>query len=378
MSRTNLRGRAFVEGEILGDVSVVVDSDGGLIDEVRVHRAATESDQKELIVPAFIDVHVHGGAGSDFMDGSPEAIEAILRHHMRDGTAAVMATTLSASRERLRKTVEAISEHAVDPDIAEIVGIHLEGPWISAESAGAQDQASIRAPDVLELKGLLALAPDLRWMVTLAPEIAGARNLIESFRHQVVFSIGHTHASFGEAAEALDLGASHFTHLFNAMTPLHHREPGVVGAALTSADATAELIADGIHVHPVVLALATRLMAGRLALVTDAMRASGMPEGVYDLYDYRVTVRDGAARLDDGTLAGSTLTMRQAVCNMVELAGVPLEIVLPMATETPARIAGVGDRKGRIREGHEADLLVLSEKFEIRRMILHGKELELA
>ena len=162
----------------------------------------------------------------------------------------------------------------------------------------------------------------MRFIITVAPEIEGVRALIEHFRKQIVFSIGHTAADYSDAVAALEWGASHFTHLFNAMTGMHHREPGVVGAALVSAAATAELIADGIHVHPAVLRVATLAMPNRIALVTDAVRAAGMPRGKYKLYDHEFTVTEsGGARLGNGTLAGSTLTMQRAVQNMVELAG---------------------------------------------------------
>lgn len=212
----------------------------------------------------------------------------------------------------------------------------------------------------------------MRWMITLAPEIEGAHQLISHFRGRVIFSIGHTNANHAEAVAALEWGASHFTHLFNAMTPFGHREPGVVGAALASANATAELIADGVHVHPAALWIAARMMPYRIALVTDAMRACGLDDGVYKLYEHEVTVGDGAARLADGTLAGSVLTMDRAVKNMVELAGLPIEYVLPLATSVPAQIAGVADRKGKIDIDYDADLVVLDERLELERVVVRG------
>jgi N-acetylglucosamine-6-phosphate deacetylase len=259
---------------------------------------------------------------------------------------------------------------------AEICAIHLEGPYISAKRAGAQNVGSVRPADILEVGNLLNEAPHLRWMITVAPEIEGVHALIEHFRGRVIFSIGHTAADYGEAVAALEWGATHFTHLFNAMTGMHHREPGVVGAALVSTSATAELIADGIHVHPAVLRIATLAMPNRIALVTDAVRAAGMPEGKYKLYEHEFSVSaNGAARLGDGTLAGSTLTMLHAVQNMVELAGLPIEMVIPLASEVPARILGIADRKGRIAAGFDADLVVLTPKFEVSRVFVRGREL---
>ena len=288
------------------------------------------------------------------------------------------ATTLSGSRADLRSAVMSIARAAKSSrQTAQICGIHLEGPYISAKRAGAQSVGSIRPADIQEIGSLVSEAPHLRFMITVAPEIEGVRALIEHFRKQIVFSIGHTAADYSDAVAALEWGAMHFTHLFNAMTGMHHREPGVVGAALVSNAATAELIADGIHVHPAVLRVATLAMPNRIALVTDAVRAAGMPEGKYKLYDHQFSVEaSGAARLGDGTLAGSTLTMQRAVQNMVELAGLPIEMVIPLATEVPARILGIGDRKGRIAAGYDADLVVLTPKFEASRVFVRGRELK--
>lgn len=385
-----LHGRAFIDDEIHDDVLVTID--GQQLADVRVVARPPADAQRirGIITPGFVDVHVHGGDGADFMDADALAAERILAFHLTEGTTALAATTLSASRADLHAAVEILARlarrgagpgattgvrrDAVVPYIpmAEICGIHLEGPYINVRAAGAQDQASIRPSDLHELSALISLASDMRWIVTLAPELEHAQELIEHFRDRVLFSIGHTAASHAEAAAALEWGAAHFTHLFNAMTGMHHREPGVVGAALTSVGATAELIADGIHVHPAVLRIAAQAMPHRVALITDAIRACGMPDGSYKLYDYEITVADGAARLPGGALAGSTLTMRRAVQNMVELAGLPLEAVLPMATEVPARILGVSDHKGRLEAGYDADVLVLTEKFELEAVIARG------
>lgn len=368
-------GRAFVDGTVRDDILITID--GQVIVDVAQTRAIPPSADRidGVIVPGFVDVHVHGGDGADFMDAHNESVEQVLAFHARNGTTALAATTLSASRGDLHSAVETIAAVCADrPRGAEIVAIHLEGPFISGERSGAQDRASIRPADIHEISALIAEAPRMRWIATVAPEIEGTRGLIEHFRDRVLFSIGHSSADHATAVAALEWGVAHFTHLYNAMTPLHHRDPGVVGAALTSVDATAELIADGIHVHPAALRIAATAMPHRIALVTDAMRACGLPEGKYKLYDYEVEVSDGAARLADGTLAGSVLTMSEAVRNMIELAGFPLEVVIPMATEVPARIAGVADRKGRLERRRDADLVVLSDRFEVQRVLARGED----
>src|SRR5947207_4964626 len=372
-----LWGRAFVGGSIRDRTLITIED--GQIAEIREF-AQAPSDATvvtDLIVPGFIDVHVHGGDGADFMDGADEAAGRVSSFHARNGTTTLAATTLSGSRADLRGAVMSIARASKSArQTSEICAVHLEGPYISAKRAGAQNVASIRPADIQEIGALVNEASHLRFMITVAPEIEGVRALIEHFRRQIVFSIGHTSADYSDAVAALEWGASHFTHLFNAMTGMHHREPGVVGAALVSVAATAELIADGIHVHPAVLRIATLAMPNRIALVTDAVRAAGMPEGNYKLYDHQFSVTaSGAARLRDGTLAGSTLTMHRAVQNMVELAGLPIEMVLPLATEVPARILGLADRKGRIAAGYDADLVVLTPKFDVSRVFVRGREL---
>jgi N-acetylglucosamine-6-phosphate deacetylase len=373
MTLQKIYGRAFVGGE-LREGTLITMEDGRIVEVADAARAPRDCViAAGVIVPGFIDVHVHGGDGADFMDSTVEAVTRVSRFHATEGTTGMAATTLSASRQHLHEAVTTIVRAGYESDGAEICGIHLEGPYINMSRAGAQDLPSIRTADIHEVEALVALGPRLRWMMTIAPEIEGARALIEHFRDRILFSIGHTAADYADSVAALLWGASHFTHLFNAMTGLEHRKPGAVGAALTSVDATAELIADGIHVHPAVLRIAALSMPHRIALITDAIRACGMPDGKYRLYEHEITVSEGSARLSDGTLAGSVLTMRRAVQNMVELAGLPLELVLPLATEVPARILGVGGRKGKLAAGYDADLVVLNSRFEIEATYLRGQ-----
>lgn len=373
MTTRLLYGRAFLAGTIQPDILITI-RDGVLTDVEQTAKPPKDAHRTHAVIaPGFVDVHVHGGSGADFMDGDEEANARILEFHASRGTTALAATTLSASQADLRRAVAAIARSSSKKG-AEICAIHLEGPYVNPNRAGAQDKRSIRRASIHEVNELLPLAPKLAWLMTIAPELPGAQELIEYFRGKITFSIGHTAATYAEAVTALEWGASHFTHLFNAMTPLGHREPGVVGAALEAVDATAELIADGIHVHPAVLRIAALAKPGRVTLITDAMRACGMPDGQYKLYDYDVTVADGAARLADGSLAGSVLTTGAAVRNMIELAGLPIERVLPLANEVPARILGVADRKGKIAKGFDADLVLLDQKLGIERVIVRGED----
>ena len=367
-------GRAFIDGVIREDVLITMRGEAvaDIAQTVDVPEGAEHT--RGLIVPGFVDIHIHGGDGADFMDGDEEANRRILRFHARQGTTALAATTLSASVADLKRAVETITRTALERHGgAEVCGVHLEGPYINQRNAGAQDAASIRPASIQELETLLANTR-LKWIITLAPELPEARAIIEHFRGRAIFSIGHTAADYAESVAALSWGASHFTHLFNAMPGMHHRAPGVVGAAFASVDATVEVIADGIHVHPAVLRITASALANRVALISDAIRACGMPDGTYKLYGYDLTVADGSARLANGTLAGSVLTMSRAVQNMVELAGLPIERVIPMATEVPARILGVSDRKGKLEIGYDADLVVLTAKFEVERVYVRGEE----
>lgn len=377
MTRQSIKGRAFVRGSFHNDCVITIDA--GTIADIQMEGAREGTPSGDtVILPGFIDVHVHGGGGADFMDGSRQAIETVTGFHARHGTAAVAATTLSASSQDISRAVRAVAvQNSPKRGCAEVVGIHLEGPYLNPRRCGAQDRASIRPPDLHEMQGWLDLAPPLRWVMTIAPEMEGVWALLERFRNQVLFSIGHTEASYAQALEAVQRGARHFTHLFNAMPPFLHREPGVVGTAIVSINCTVELIADGVHLHPVILQTFARMLPERIVLVTDAMRAAGMAAGTYKLYGYDVVVADGVARLPDGKLAGSTLTMIRAVQNMVELAGLPLELVVPLATENPARLLNLEKRKGKIEIGYDAELVVISPRFEIRRIFLRGEEIPL-
>jgi N-acetylglucosamine-6-phosphate deacetylase len=305
-----------------------------------------------LVVPGYVDLHVHGGDGAQFMSGDPEDCRRVARFHTRHGTTALLATTLTAPPDVLLAAVRGIAA----ADEPAIVGAHLEGPWLSQSRRGAQDAATLRTPDPAELDALLAAGP-VR-LVSLAPELPGALALIERIvAAGAVAGLAHTDATYEQATAGIDAGARHAIHVFNGMRPLHHREPGVVGAVLDRAEVTCEVIADGHHVHPAVVRLLTRAKGARgTVLVTDAIEATGRPDGDYLLGSEPVQVRGGRATTAGGALAGSTLTMDAAVRNVCAW-GIPLADALEMASTTPAAVLGL--RKGRIAPGYDADLAVL-------------------
>ncbi|MGG4444067.1 N-acetylglucosamine-6-phosphate deacetylase [Brevibacillus fortis] len=329
------------------------------------------------ICPGFVDMHMHGIDGYDTMDGTPESLQAISTALARHGVTSFLATTMTAPYDQLEQVLVNIAQNSRKglPG-AQAIGIHLEGPWINPRYKGAQKEENIAIPKLEAVQKLYGLSEGLIKVVTIAPEQPEALEAIAWLKERdVIVSAGHTGATFSQATEAVDAGVRHFTHCFNAMTGLHHREPGVVGAAMYHEQLSTELIADGIHVHPAVMKILYRVKtAERLALVSDSMRAAAMGEGTYDLGGQEVHVHDNQAKLADGTLAGSILTLNRAVGNMVTLSGVALPDAVEMASHTPASIVGVGERKGRLAAGYDADITVLNEQFDVAMTFVGGKE----
>ena len=323
------------------------------------------------LVPAFVDLHVHGGGGASYDDGTTEAAAAVVATHLARGTTTLAASLVTDSPDRMARTVRELAPLVSGGLLA---GIHLEGPWLSPRHAGAHRRDLLAHPSPGAVGALLAAGDGAVRMVTLAPELPGGIEAVRRIHEAgVVVAIGHTDASYDLARAALDAGARLGTHLFNAMRPMHHREPGAVGALLAS-DADVELVADGVHLHPAVLRTVFTARPGRCVLVTDAMAAAGLGDGDFRLGGQPVEVRDGVARLADGpgrgTIAGSTLTLDAAVRQAVR-AGVPLLEAVTAATATPARAWGLDD-VGTLGAGSRADLVVLDEHLEVARVMRSG------
>jgi N-acetylglucosamine-6-phosphate deacetylase len=330
------------------------------------------------LVPGYIDTHVHGGGGAQFNTCDPEEVDAAVRFHSGHGTTALLATTVSAALDDLVAALGVIAGCARERSVAraQVLGVHLEGPFLSAARAGAMDASSFLPPDLRTLERLLGVARGGVRMMTLAPELPGALDLVRALvRAGAIASIGHSDAGYEEARAAVRAGASAGTHLFNAMPPFHHREPGLVGAALDLPEVSCELICDGVHVDPAALRLAYRAKgAVGVRLVTDAMAGAGMAGGRYPLGAAVVEVRGGRALLGQGrVLAGSTLTMDVAVRNAVRFLGVPVQEAVEMASTNPARLLGVSNRKGAISVGMDADLVVLDENLLAGATMIGGR-----
>jgi N-acetylglucosamine-6-phosphate deacetylase len=327
------------------------------------------------VAPGFVDLHVHGGGGAQ-VGADAGAVADVARFHGRHGTTTLLPTTVPSSEEALTAAVRAVAAVAADPpgDAARVLGSHLEGPFVSTARPGALELRRLRAPDRAELARLLDAGGGSVRAITVAPELDGAPALIAAAAAAGLHvSLGHSDATYDEAMAGFAAGARAATHLFNAMRPLHHREPGIIGAALSSDEITVELIADGTHLHPAVLRL-VRAAKGpqRVALVTDAMMAAGLPDGDYALGEEPIEVRDGNARTASGSLAGSTLTLDRAVRVCVEQAGIPLADALRMASATPAALLGLDDT-GRIARGARADLVVLDADLRAVGTMVGGR-----
>jgi N-acetylglucosamine-6-phosphate deacetylase len=342
------------------------------IDRIQGERVQTPARDEDVVLPGFVDLHVHGGAGADIMQGG-DAIGRIARLHARHGTTALLATTVTADSGALRAALQpvgaAVRARAVGS--ARVLGVHLEGPFINEEKLGAQPDFA-RPADLEELLALHELAP-VR-VVTLAPELPGGLEFIRRL-HQlgIVAQCGHTNGSYEHGVAALMAGARGFTHLFNAMSPLHHRSPGMVGVALAHAH-FAEVIPDLLHVHPGAIRAALRAIP-QLYCVTDATAATGMPDGEYRLGSHVVSKCMNGVRLADGTLAGSTLTMDQALRNLLEI-GLDLQDASRRVSTCPADFLGESDR-GRLEPGRWADLVVLDPQLRLRAVFVEGEGIEL-
>ncbi len=330
------------------------------------------------VVPGFVDVHIHGAGGHDAMEATEPALDAVAASVVGHGTTSLLATTVTASEEDICRSAEGIARYIRAQQVgaaprAEILGIHFEGPFINRVRRGAQPAEWITPPSRKLLRRFLEAAGGTGRILTLAPELPGALDLIAFARRAgLVVAIGHTDATYAETCAAIRTGASHAVHVFNAMRPFSHRETGVLGAVLTTPEVTAELIADGVHVDaPAMrLLLAAKGVEG-LLLVSDGTAATGMPEGKYQLGAYQVTVSGGVCRNAEGKLAGSTLTLDRALRNVVAL-GAPLADAVRMLTLNPARLLGLERTKGVLAPGADADLVLLDADLNVAGVMTRG------
>ena len=319
------------------------------------------------VVPGFVDVHIHGCAGADTCDATREALEAMAAFLLAHGVTSFCPTTMTTSRETIQAALLAakdMMDHPMEGG-ARVVGVNMEGPFIAKERKGAQKEEDILPPDFPLFQQFYEESGGIVRLVDVAPEQPGGLEFVEKASQLCTVSIAHTTADYDPAKAAFDKGVTHATHLFTAMSGLHHRKPGVVGAVFDDSRVRGELICDGFHIHPAVLRAAFQLLGDRALIVSDSMRANGMPEGeAFDLGGQMVTVHQGKALLPDGTIAGSVTNLHQEIKNLVSF-GVPFEQAVKAATLLPARAIGLDGEIGSIAPGKRADLVVLDENLDI-------------
>lgn len=329
-------------------------------------------------VPGFIDVHIHGAAGADAMDGEISSLQTMAEVLPQEGTTSFLATTMTQSDENISKALTSaaqfIGQHQ-RPGQSEVLGVHLEGPFLNPKMAGAQLPECMIPPDKILFAKWQRIAQGMIKQVTMAPELEGGLEFIRFLKSQgVVVSIGHSAVTFFEVKQAVKAGATQVTHLFNQMRGLHHREPGVAGAALLLDELYAELIADGIHVCPEMVQFAYLNKKDRLILMTDSMRAKCLQNGEYDLGGQKVLVQGQTAVLENGALAGSVLKLCDAVKNVLDCCeGSSLEDIIRMTAENPAKQLNMYERKGSLRAGKDADIVVLDKHFNVFMTFCRGE-----
>ncbi len=376
-----INGKLIMKDRIIYDSVIVFDLKiVDIIDNENFHQYKEKIEEEIEIIdakgrfvsPGFIDIHIHGGGGYDTMDGTQEALGIIGNTIAANGVTSYLPTTMTMDIACIYKALDNVRDAMKIENMgAKILGVHMEGPFINEKYKGAQKADNIIKPDYDIIKDYL----DIIKIITLAPEKDIDHTFIKKVKanSKITLSVGHSDASFEETMKAINDGISHATHTFNAMTPLNHRKPGIVGAIFSS-NITCELIADLIHVHPAIFnILINAVHADRMVLITDSMRAGCMKSGVSELGGQKVIVENGAARLEDGTLAGSVLTLNKAVLNMLRNSNLEIYDVVAMATFNPAKVINMDDKKGSLELGYDADIAIFNDDIDVSFTIVEGK-----
>ena len=384
MSTTLLHvGRAFTPSTELRDAGILVRDDVieaiGPRSGISLPAGANEiSAADSMAAPGFLDVHIHGAGGHDVMEGTEDALKAVSKTIAARGTTSYVATTVTARTEDICRSAERISryialQHQAPDSRAEVLGIHFEGPFLSPVRRGVHPVEWLKLPTADLLEKFIAAAGGHALILTIAPELPGALPCIETARKSgLVVGIGHTDATYEQARAAMNRGALHAIHVYNAMRPFSHRDSGVIGAVLTSPDVTAELIADGVHVEDTAMRLLLQAKGARgVIIISDGISATGMPDGKYSLGAFEVTVSGGVCRNAEGKLAGSTLTLDRALRNIVGL-GASLGDALGMLTLNPATLLGIEYKKGSLRVGADADIVLLDDALNVTQVWARG------
>lgn len=329
----------------------------------------------QIVSPGFIDIHIQGAGGCDILDGSVESLKVISRTLARYGVTGFLATSVMDPKKK-NAHLEVLAEHWQDDfGGARILGLHLEGPFINPAKRGGIAESAIYPASEVALNEVFDITADSLKMMTIAPELKGSRKVIDRLlAHGCIPSLGHTTANYQQTKRAFDWGIRHVTHVFNAMPPLHHREPGPLLAILDSADVSVQIISDGVHLHPdIVRFLARSLGIGRCICITDGIQAIGLPEGRYEYNGREYVSQDGVARYDDGTLIGTALALNEIGARFQKFTACSLEEAVDSISLNPARLLGLDHRKGRLAPGMDADLVVMDRNFRVKLTMIGGK-----
>lgn len=373
--------RGFVRGGVTFDGAVRSLELDGAAGGNNDHAPERDGSQDALdaqgmyLIPGFVDVHIHGALSHDFSDANPAGADAIARRLVRHGVTSHLSTTMTMPEEALVRVARQTDFSANEPARSGCLGVHLEGPFLSYRKRGAQYAEYLHKADMDMFHRINDACGGMVKLIAVAPETDGAMDFIERASRETTVSLAHTTADYDTAMEAFQRGANHATHLFNGMEPLLHRAPGLVGAAM-DANAYVELICDGLHVHPAVIRAAFRMFPGRVVLISDAVQSAGMPDGDYTLGGQAITMKNGRTTLADGTLAGSNITLLEALQNCVSF-GIPLTEAVEAATLRPAVSVGVDGEVGSIEPGKRADFALLDQNLKLRAVYHYGVEVRL-
>lgn len=351
--------------------------ENGVFTEVLYGEADNGEDLRgALVLPGLIDLHTHGNCGDDFSDGDPAGLTRMARYLAAHGVTTFAPTSMTLPYDVLEVAFSAARclKDNLPADCADVAGIHMEGPFLSDGKKGAQNGDYLQAPDVFAFRRLYQQCGELIRLVDVAPELTGAERFARELSPFCTVSAAHAVCNYEQAAAFFEAGGHHVTHLFNAMPPLHHREPGLIAAAAERENVTAELICDGYHIHPAAVRMAFRLFPGRICLISDALRCCGMADGDYELGGQTVRLSGGVARLPDGTIAGSAANLFDCLRRAVSF-GIPLEQAVAAATSVPAGVLGMADQIGAIAPGYRADFLLCSEDLTLKKVFLRGNPL---
>jgi N-acetylglucosamine-6-phosphate deacetylase len=375
-------GKVITPYENLENKYIIIDKEKGIIKSISNENNIKDIEIEEIheygdsiAIPGLIDIHIHGGYGIDIAEGRYEKLKNLSKILVKKGVTTFLPTIASMSIEDIKRCIDSVKRVIIESkESSEILGLHLEGRYISKIKKGAQPEEHISKPDFEEFLKMFEYSEGLLKRVTIAPEVEGAIEFIKDVSSLgVIVALGHTNATYEEASKGIDAGAKLTTHTFNGMRNFHHRDPGILAAILLRDDVMAEAIADLIHLHPATIRLMYKCKGSNgIVLVTDAVSATGLPDGEYTIGSQKIIVKDGISRLEDGTLAGSTITLDKAIKNMVEVIGIPLREAVMMATANPARIMKIKN-KGVIAPFYDADIVIVDNKINVVATYKNGK-----